>query len=232
MLYDQNGGYSVHDISRILPSFEDAIRGHASEIINETLPDGKVGLYQFLVENHASFKSKYSRILNRDVAVELIKNLNRWWAEFDLPPEFITDEELLGYPNIYFRVVRPFGNTDVGGIHADKWFWELGKLQFPVGYKRIKFWAPLLQNDEEPSLAIFPGSHLQTQGYSVRLGDDGRSRPFLPTSDFEKNMLPAPVRVGQCIIFEDQLLHCGRATDSPRVSIEFTMGFRANAGDP
>ena len=37
----------------------------------------------------------------------------------------ISDEEGLGYPNVYWRLVRPNNKADVGPLHCDAWFWEI-----------------------------------------------------------------------------------------------------------
>jgi hypothetical protein len=39
-------------------------------------------------------------------------------------------------------------------------------------------------------------------------------------------MIPAPVRTGQAVIFNDRLLHGGRSTGVLRISLEFTLACR------
>ena len=57
----------------------------------------------------------------------------------------ISDEENLGYGNIYWRLVRPNEFSDIGPIHRDSWFWELNK-NFPrpnFPFQRIKVWIAI-----------------------------------------------------------------------------------------
>ena len=60
----------------------------------------------------------------------------------------ITDEENIGFSEIYFRLCRPKPFKDVGPLHADAWFWELGHGEMPkVSFEtqRVKFWFNVLK---------------------------------------------------------------------------------------
>ena len=145
---------------------------------------------------------------------------------FNIPDEsrfFITDEDGLGYPNFYWRFVRSGRSSDVGSVHADRWFWDIRNQQVPEGFERVKLWMPLKQNDDMPSLMIYPGSHLKNFDYEISRSTDGRHRPVFSDRRIIESMVPAPVASGQAIVFNDRLLHGGRATDLCRVSVELTM---------
>ena len=137
----------------------------------------------------------------------------------------ISDEENIGYMNFYFRMVRSNSRSDVGGLHADKWFWDLNNQKIPDNFERVKIWLPLIQDDKNPSLMIIPGSHRAPANYSYGFAEDsaGKRRPVIQESFDRSLVMPAPVRVGEYIAFDDQLIHGGCATQSDRVSVEFTI---------
>ena len=57
----------------------------------------------------------------------------------------LSDEDNLGWPNIYWRLVRPKEKGDVGPLHRDSWFWELND-DFPTpeyDFYRLKVWLPI-----------------------------------------------------------------------------------------
>ena len=140
---------------------------------------------------------------------------------------FITDEENLGYPNFNWRLVRTNVLDDVGPIHADKWFWDLNPSNyFPKMYQRIKIWIPLLQFPNEYSLLIKPGSHLEDFEYSFIIEKKTNKLKPLITKNFYYLMEEALINEEYLIIFNDKLLHGGRAVNHPRVSIEFTIAIK------
>jgi len=136
--------------------------------------------------------------------------------------DFITDEEGLGYQNIYWRLVRPNCFEDVGAAHADKWFWDLGHGVIPAGFKRVKVWMPLIQDDENPSILVLPGSHLVDFNYRSISGTDGKKRPIFDDQQVLTRLVAPSVRCGQALVFNDKLIHKGQSTSSMRVSIEWT----------
>ena len=73
----------------------------------------------------------------------------------------ITDEEKLGYGNIYWRIVRPNQVNDIGALHRDAWFWEIDKTQYLPKYKfkRLKTWISIYTKIGENGLLVIPKSH-------------------------------------------------------------------------
>ena len=60
-------------------------------------------------------------------------------------PNTVSDEDNLGRPNIYWRLVRPQEKGDIGPLHRDSWFWELND-DFPTpkyDFYRLKVWLPI-----------------------------------------------------------------------------------------
>ena len=109
-------------------------------------------------KNFNFFKNKNNRMLTREnteILIEFLCRDNRFAYTKD---DFISDEENIGYPNVYWRCVRAGSPTDVGSVHADEWFWALGHGTIPSGYTRVKTWIPIIQG-EQCGLTILPGSH-------------------------------------------------------------------------
>ena len=177
--------------------------------------------------NHARIEAKENRIFTKSESVGIGK-LVRSLFELD-PQEYITDEERLGYENFYWRCVRAKQSKDVGSLHADSWFWVLGGYHLPAGYRRVKVWMPLFQDDGRPSLLVLPGSHRQKFEYSRTVGVDGKSRPVLLDQLPSHRIVNCPVSVGQCVVFHDDLIHGGAVTSVTRLSVEFTCAVRAPA---
>ena len=38
---------------------------------------------------------------------------------------YLFEKDFLGWPNFYWRIVRPNKVNDVGPLHRDEWFWKL-----------------------------------------------------------------------------------------------------------
>jgi ectoine hydroxylase-related dioxygenase (phytanoyl-CoA dioxygenase family) len=85
---------------------------------------------------------------------------------------------------------------------------------------------PLIQDDANPSLKVLPGSQNIIYEYGFAIDPGGKKKPRFMNIEIEQSMIPAPITVGQAIIFNDSLLHGGTVTSSNRVSIEFTIAQR------
>lgn len=147
----------------------------------------------------------------------------------DEPSLFISDEENLGYPNIYWRLVRGGSASDVGPVHADHWFWDLGHGTIPPGFRRVKTWIPLRQDPQHVGLSIGPGTHRMSFHYE-KVYKDGKFKPIFERGPVNHLLIPAPVSVGQAVVFHDRLLHGGEVSPSQlRLSMELTWVMRDTA---
>lgn len=149
----------------------------------------------------------------------LVKRLEQEWGVFG-----ISDEENLGYENIYWRLVRPGRNGDIGSLHADKWFWDLDKVVMPPNTGRVKVWIAIHCEPGMTGLRVVPGSHKKEWAYHG-FDRDGRAKPQLDVPESELDLFICPTRPGESVVFNDQLLHGGAAHNGAltRVSMEFTM---------
>jgi len=145
------------------------------------------------------------------------------------PSLFVSDEEDLGYPNVYWRLVRAGSASDVGPVHADHWFWDLGHGRIPDGFRRVKTWLPLRQDAAYPGLCIGPGTQAMHFDYE-KVVKDGKAKPVFDRKGVDHLMKPAPVSVGQAVVFHDRLLHGGEVSPrSLRLSMELTWVMRDTA---
>ena len=175
--------------------------------------------------DHASAWPKTSRVFPRE-AVELLrsgpffKSLETEFGAFE-----ISDEENFGWGNIYWRLVRP-GNTDIGPIHADKWFWDLGHGTMPdYPCERIKVWIAIFTAPGRNGLCVIPGSHRRDDWKWHEEEKAGLRKPVFDEDPDSLDVQLTDTPPGTAVVFHDKLLHGGAANhaDSCRVSVEFTL---------
>lgn len=167
---------------------------------------------------------KTARILSPSAVDEIrnfsfMKQLKITFGEF-----VISDEEEIGWEEIYWRIVRP-GSSDIGPLHADGWFWDAGHGKMPEGYERIKVWIAIHCEKGLNGLKIVPGSHLKND-WRYHLEDrDGFLKPQIDEDEKDLNVQLTPTEPGDAVVFHDRLLHGGAANQArtTRVSLEFTM---------
>ena len=144
----------------------------------------------------------------------------------------ISDEEGLGWPNIYWRLVRPLQKGDIGPLHRDEWFWILNpnylKPEYP--FKRIKVWISIHGEPGLNGLLVESGSHKRTDIKWEGELRHGSIKPVLLTDQSHLNPELVICQPGQSIIFNDKLIHGGALNTGKycRVSLEFTILVRKN----
>ena len=173
-------------------------------------------------------KIKKNRLLNKENSKRLEKLIFNY-LNLSENDGFISDEEIIGYPNFNWRLVRGNSPADVGPVHADKWFWDLNKdLELSPNSTRIKVWIPLIQNDTEYSLIVLPGSHKEKYDYdSIIESGTNKIKPLI-NNKYILKMQPAIIPIGSLIVFNDNLLHGGVSVPNLRNSIEFTLIINLN----
>ena len=121
-----------------------------------------------------------------------------------------------------WRLVRPNSPTDVGPLHADAWFWDLGHGITPPGYKRVKVWIAItvLQAKTDSSLCEFSQAPMAISWRVKRWNNKTK----IGISEKDLNVEIFNSQPGEAIVFNDQLLHGGVVGQSEtRVSLEFTI---------
>ena len=173
--------------------------------------------------DHKSLWPKARRILGQ-VAVKKIRATSLVGAlEREFGPFGISDEEEIGHEEMYWRLVRPGGAGDVGPLHADAWFWNLGHGRTPEGAQRVKVWIAIHCDTGQNGFRFVPGSHKKDWPYHG-VERDGFVKPQIDVNDEDLEVSIFASKPGDAIVFHDRLLHGGAPGGATtRVSLEFTM---------
>lgn len=217
----------------VTEQFVQVVQQHAPEVVEDYLNagiDDYHKVYQPSHFEHGSVWTKQSRIFSaadtdKTLALPSFQAFKEFFVDF-----LISDEEQLSRPNIYWRLVRP-GGSDIGPIHADRWFWDLGHGTMPDGYFRLKIWIPLFAVPGQSGLRVVPESqNSDAYPYHGELRG-GMMKPVLDVPENELDVLNLPLSPGQFVLFHDSLLHGGmpNASDKSRVSLEFTFLIRQSS---
>ena len=185
--------------------------------------------YHELVErhqiDHVKLWPKSKRILNFDafntvVSLRFFQNIMN-----ELEVSSITSEEGTSWGELYWRIVRP-GTSDVGSMHTDRWFRDLGHGVMPPKRRGVKLWIAVETIAGLNGLSVVPNSHKNTDwAYVGEVDHTGISKPRLQSSLDTKDIYHIPASPGDFVIFHDDLIHGGMAnrSDQTRVSIEGTL---------
>lgn len=174
--------------------------------------------------DHDAIWSKAARILPQQSVdfirtTSLIKKLEDIYGSF-----LISNEENISLEEIYWRLVRPGAKNDIGPLHADAWFWQLGHGTTPPNMKRIKVWVALFCEPNLNGLRVVPYSQQREWKYHSDYRD-GFSKPQIDEDESQLDIRLVPTKPGDAIVFHDNLLHGGALNNGrcTRVSLEFTM---------
>ena len=183
---------------------------------------------------HSSIWSKTSRMLPREVVAKIRKMSLITDLEKIYGPIEIVDEENLGYEEIDWRLVRPNQCSDIGPLHADSWFCELGHgVPPPPGKKAIKVWVALCCEPGKNGLNVVPHSQKRSWRYHGEYRH-GFVKPHIDEDETKLNAILLPTQPGDAIVFHDKLLHGGALNKGlfTRVSMEFMVFVTANSIQP
>ena len=173
--------------------------------------------------DHENLWKKNNRIFTKELLDKAMKLDFFKELKNEIGDILISDEEEIGYPEIYWRLVRPLPYKDIGPIHADAWFWDLGHGFTPKGHQRIKFWFSLYNETGQNGFCYVPSSHKQNFEYQSETRH-GFKKPVFDVTKHDLNIQIFKSNPGDFIIFNDKLLHGGKAGgNQTRVSIEFTL---------
>ncbi len=225
-LVNNSEGYTVVPCETLFSVSRSAILSSISDILQ--FPDLELDEATVLLSDkthHEKIRRKKIRLLKNSLAEKVGTATRSTFKINNL--DFVTDEERIGYENYYWRCVRADQISDVGSLHADRWFWDLNPFEFPRNYTRVKIWLPIVQDDAFPSLLIVPGSHKSKFTYQSVLGPEGKRRPVLLDAIDPTKIIHCPVKRGQCVAFNDALLHGGAVTSKTRISLEFTVAVQS-----
>ena len=156
--------------------------------------------------DHNRIWNKSNRCLPQAVVQTLktqkfFSDLTDIFGEFTVSDVAYDDKTVSGQEEIYWRLVRPNTPSDVGPLHADKWFHEIlgmsGKA-FPEGSFTIKIWIPIYCEPGKNGLMMVPESHKKTWKHSMTLVNN------IPKPTFEDQAEKSsviPTAPGNMLIF-------------------------------
>jgi hypothetical protein len=162
-------------------------------------------------------------------ALPFLQTLKQEFGAFELSDVIYDDVHEAGREEIYWRLVRPDTPSDVGSIHADKWFHGFmapDNKVFPAGSTTVKIWIPIYSVPGRNGLLIVPDSHLREWRYHGVAGRGG----IKPRIDEDVDSIGAQLMLtdpGNLLIFNEGTLHGGAVNrgGQTRVSAEITMVF-------
>ena len=124
--------------------------------------------------------------------------------------------------------MRPGVTSDIGPLHADKWFHNLvggsDYGMFPPETTTVKMWIAIYTEPGLNGLLVVPNSHHKDCKYST-VEKNGQIKPQIEEDESLLNVLLVPTKPGTCLIFNEKLLHGGALNNGnkTRVSAEITM---------
>ena len=218
--------------SRDLKYIRDIVQNHWRKVLISNYPEMarqvqnlKITSYHKLSNqiNHKKLWPMKNRILSsidlkNFLKTKIYKNIKSIYVDAE-----ITDENDIGYGEIYWRIVRPKSPNDIGYVHTDRWFWEINNDYTPPDMRRVKFWISLWC-DRKNGLAVIPKT--QTKEYEFEYEfRDGENKPVFYPEKFNLKLLKLDCKPGTVVIFHDNLLHggCINQSNYSRISIEFTI---------
>ena len=176
--------------------------------------------------------TKEQRVLNKS-AVELIGEYLKKYLSNLLRREIIFGDYLgLGYPNFSLRVVRPNFISDVGPLHADQWFIDMGLQPLTKSiqnYQLCKLWLPIQSDPKLCNLLVIPNSHKQKNIYKYKIIKTQSGNKPAIANDIDQNqlvMIDNPP--GSPLIFNMSLIHGGSLNKSNRCRVSMEFEFYAS----
>jgi hypothetical protein len=182
------------------------------------------------VIDHSSAWAKTSRVLPRE-SVDAIRKMDFFkQMEYELGEIKIPDEEKLGWPNVYWRLVRP-GNSDFGTLHTENWFVNLGYYGSEINdveWEKIKIWISIHATPGKNGLIVVPKSHRNKDWKWHAIEKYGQKKPVIDEDVSKLNQELLHTEPGRAVVFNYDLLHGGaeNLADLTRISMEFTFMIR------
>lgn len=174
---------------------------------------------------HEILWEKKHRIFSKKQA-NMFQNMSIFsQLQSDLGDVFIADIEGLGYPELYWRLVRPKPHIDVSEAHADAWFYSITNNINKERQRRLcKFWLSIHTTASQSGLSVHAGSHKLDWKYSSEIRH-GRPKPIFLDDPNRLCLQNLPLNNGEGVVFHPQLIHQGIAhhENKTRYSIECAL---------
>lgn len=232
-----------------LNSFREIVAKQWLDTIRQAHPDleedaKSLGManYHLLADklDHNGLWPKSNRVLPQE-SVDVIKSfpfiqkLKVEFGEFEISDVYDTYQHH-GEEEVYWRLVRPGADSDVGPLHNDKWFHDSfndGKGMFSPGVITVKVWLPLYCEAGKNGLSLVEGSHLKRWNYHL----ENVCGTLKPQPDDDLSNVGAKListEPGNMLLFNENTLHGGVVNQGSytRVSVEITLVLPATASLP
>jgi len=204
------------------------LRAAAPELVGPAAAAGIQNYHTLPVPfDHGSFWGKEKRVPPLS-AVPVFERMGFFRRIRDLLPS-----AAVYHDDLMWRVVRPNQPSDVGPVHADKWFWDAGNGALPAGHDRFKIWMAVFTEPGRNGLTVKEHSHTSDRWKHHFEFKHGKMKPVLDESPEEIGMELLPLAAGEMVLFHDALLHGGALNvgTTCRVSIEVTVMYLADEGE-
>lgn len=179
--------------------------------------------------DHPNLWSKTHRIFSKE-QVEQFQEMSVFQKiREDLGPVVIADIEGLGYPELYWRLVRPLPHCDVSAAHADTWFYTItNNIPMERQSRLCKFWLSIHTIPSQSGLSVHPYSHQMTWKYGSEIRH-GRPKPVFLDDPNRLALKTIPLKEAEGIIFHTHLIHKGIAHNGSetRFSIECALELKS-----
>jgi len=182
--------------------------------------------------DHENLWTKKQRLFSQSEVLALFDFGLISWLRDLFPDLEIVDIEGIGYPEIYWRLVRP-GGVDIAPAHRDSWFWTItNKIPENNQHGLAKIWFPVVSIPNENGLGVYPHSTRWNVQPEIEYRH-GREKPSL--SEQASSLLKShpsinlPLNPQQCVLFDRKLFHFGipHTINATRVSVEFAVKSKA-----
>ncbi len=170
-------------------------------------------------KENRTFKKKYAEPIN--------DYFNKYLTDLLNCKVQIRDILKKGYPSFSFRIVRPLVASDIGPLHADQWFIDIGATKGEKSNNKkqiIKFWVPINVDSESSNLIIIPNSHKNKEQYKYDIVKTKNGiKPLIRDEFDKKEIYMIKNKNGFPIIFHMNLIHGGAINkdEDCRLSLEF-----------
>ena len=174
-----------------------------------------------------SLFNKKSRTLKKECTLPISKYFSNYLESLLECKIEISDDLLLGFPCLSFRIVRPLQKNDIGPLHADQWFIDIGvqpNRTPKIKSELIKFWMPVEVESNTSNLLLIPNSHKDKEKYKYEIEETQNGlKPIINKNINREETIMINNENGCPVIFNMNLIHGGALNKSNkcRVSLEF-----------
>ena len=171
--------------------------------------------------------NKKSRTLRKSYSLNIQNYFTKYLEKILNVDVEIRDILKLGYPSFAFRIVRPFNSNDIGAMHADQWFIDIGETKeekLSKSAQLLKFWLPIEVDSRTSNLLLIPDSHKKRDNYKYDVLETKTGlKPVIKNNLNKNDIHMIDNKNGNPVIFHMDLIHGGALNKSKncRISLEF-----------